>query len=60
MNRFLAGLFFCLGMIAHGLAAEPALKVGVFAVDASPAVGSPLAYDPTKEVTCRSAAGASS
>ncbi|HEU5116782.1 MAG TPA: hypothetical protein VFT74_08925 [Isosphaeraceae bacterium] len=30
-------------------AAEP-LKVGVFSVDASPPVGSPLAYDPTKEV----------
>src|SRR4051795_4246348 len=28
---------------------EP-LKVGVFAVDASPPVGSPLAYDPTKGV----------
>src|SRR5271154_6369590 len=27
------------------------LKVGVFAVDASPPVGSPLAYDPTKGVT---------
>ena len=37
-------------------AAEP-LKVGVFDVDASPPVGSPLAYDPTKEVvqplTCK-------
>ncbi len=30
-------------------AAEP-LRVGVFAVDASPPVGSPLAYDPTKGV----------
>ena len=29
----------------------PPLKVGVFAVDASPPVGSPLAYDPTKGVT---------
>jgi len=27
------------------------LRVGVFNVDASPPVGSPLAYDPTKEVT---------
>ncbi|MCA9067525.1 MAG: hypothetical protein KDA84_01285, partial [Planctomycetaceae bacterium] len=26
------------------------LRVGVFAVDASPPVGSPLAYDPTKAV----------
>ena len=31
--------------------AEPPLKVGVFAVDASPPAGSPLAYDPTKGVT---------
>ena len=29
--------------------AEP-LKVGVFAVDASPPIGSPLAYDPTEKV----------
>jgi len=36
--------------------AEP-LRVGTFSVDASPPVGSPMAYDPTKEVetplTCR-------
>lgn len=31
--------------------AEEPLKVGVFAVDASPPVGSPLAYDPNREVT---------
>jgi predicted amidohydrolase YtcJ len=31
------------------LAGEP-LKVGVFAADASPPVGSPMAYDPTNEV----------
>jgi hypothetical protein len=31
--------------------AELPLKVGAFAVDASPPVGSPLAYDPTKGVT---------
>jgi hypothetical protein len=30
--------------------ADVPLKVGVFAVDASPPVGSPLAYDPTKGV----------
>ncbi len=30
--------------------AEEPLKAGVFAVDASPPVGSPLAYDPTKGV----------
>ncbi|WP_165227809.1 hypothetical protein [Aquisphaera insulae] len=31
-------------------AGEPALKVGVFDVDASPAIGSPMAYNPTREV----------
>ena len=35
----------------------PAVRVGVFDVDASPPVGSPLAYDPTKEaetpLSCR-------
>lgn len=36
-------------MVRAGTAAEP-LKVGVFAVDASPPIGSPLAYDPTKGV----------
>jgi hypothetical protein len=30
--------------------AEPGLEVGVFTVDASPPLGSPLAYDPTKEI----------
>ncbi len=36
----------------RGVAAEDAdsVRVGIFDVDASPAVGSPLAYDPTKEV----------
>src|SRR5271166_3250579 len=36
-------------MLGRAPAAEP-LKVGVFAVDASPPIGSPLAYDPTKGV----------
>ncbi|MHC5537627.1 hypothetical protein ACYOEI_05285, partial [Singulisphaera rosea] len=36
-------------MVTNGTAAEP-LKVGVFAVDASPPIGSPLAYDPTRGV----------
>jgi hypothetical protein len=31
--------------------AEPPLKVGVFAVDASPPIGSPLTYDPCKGVS---------
>src|SRR5271165_1902771 len=35
--------------LGRARAAEP-LKVGVFAVDASPPIGSPLAYDPTKGV----------
>jgi hypothetical protein len=50
-------MFRTLGALALFLSALPSealagapLKVGVFAVDASPPVGSPLAYDPTKEV----------
>jgi len=31
--------------------ADQGLRVATFAVDASPAVGSPLAYDPTREIT---------
>jgi hypothetical protein len=31
--------------------ADGVLRVGVFAVDASPPIGSPMAYDPTKAVT---------
>ncbi len=38
------------GVVMETPAAEP-LRVGVFAVDASPPIGSPLAYDPTKEIT---------
>ncbi len=38
----------CCGVSA--IAAEP-LKVGFFDVDASPPIGSPLAYNPTIEVT---------
>src|SRR5271166_5953596 len=37
-------------MLGRAPAAEP-LQVGVFAVDASPPIGSPLAYDQTKGVT---------
>src|SRR5271166_3965890 len=36
-------------MLGRAPAAEP-LKVGVFSVDASPPIGSPLAYDPTRGV----------
>ncbi len=38
----------CLAM-TDASGAQP-LKVGVFAIDASPPVGSPLAYDPTKGI----------
>jgi len=37
-------------MLGRAHAGEP-LKVGVFAVDASPPIGSPLAYDPTRGVS---------
>lgn len=39
----------CVAM-SDGAAAEP-LRIATFDVDASPPIGSPLAYDPTKEVT---------
>jgi hypothetical protein len=51
MTRFVAPFVLLLAMIEGAAGAEAPLKVGVFAVDASPPVGSPLAYDPTKEVT---------
>src|SRR5262245_36691664 len=35
---------------SDGPAAEP-LRIAMFDVDASPPIGSPLAYDPTREVT---------
>ncbi len=48
LRLFLAGVVLILsGMPA---VAEP-LRVGVFQVDASPPIGSPMAYDLTKEVT---------
>jgi len=50
------GLLTLLLAAAAANGAEP-LRVGTFDVDASPPVGSPMAYDPTKEVetplTCR-------
>src|SRR5262245_2142752 len=36
--------------VSAGTAAEP-LRIAMFDVDASPPLGSPLAYDPTKAVT---------
>ncbi len=52
MNRWLVRLaaFLPLLALATPATAQQPLKVGVFAVDASPPVGSPLAYDPTKGV----------
>ncbi len=46
---FLFSVLFLAASLGTARAAEP-LKVGVFAVDASPPIGSPLAYDPTKGV----------
>ena len=37
--------------VTHCFAEDGELSVAMFSVDASPPVGSPLAYDPTKEVT---------
>ncbi|MDG3003540.1 hypothetical protein [Paludisphaera mucosa] len=53
MNRWSFGLVLATVSLlvstpAAAFASPPALKAGVFAVDATPAVGSPLAYDPTK------------
>jgi hypothetical protein len=42
------GLLVALGQPV--LAEEPLIRVGAFAVDASPPVGSPMAYNPTKAV----------
>jgi hypothetical protein len=51
MLRLLATALMVLAAAPGGALAEVPLKVGVFAVDASPPVGSPLAYDPTKGVS---------
>lgn len=50
MSRWLGVLAWLLVGMPAAAGADRPLKVGVFAVDASPPVGSPLAYDPTKEV----------
>ena len=52
MRRFVVSLAFLIAISGMGapLLAEGPLKAGFFAVDASPPVGSPLAYDPTKGV----------
>jgi hypothetical protein len=50
MKRFLAIIAGSFALAAGVARADAALRVGVFAVDASPPIGSPLAYDPTKGV----------
>jgi hypothetical protein len=50
MFRHLLWIVLFLAVTIGGASAAEPLKVGVFAVDASPPVGSPLAYDPTKGV----------
>src|SRR6187455_2550868 len=47
--RFALSVLFLLLAASINLAAEP-LRVGTFDIDASPPIGSPMAYDPTKEV----------
>jgi len=47
--RIILASIVLLGVVVDASAAAP-LKVGVYDVDASPPVGSPLAYDPTKGV----------
>lgn len=51
MPRTIALLAILLASASVSMAEDQPLKLGVFSVDASPSVGSPLAYDPTKEVT---------
>lgn len=50
MSRWIAVLAVVLSANHVEARADGPLKVGVFAVDASPPVGSPMAYDLTKEV----------
>src|SRR5262245_35369410 len=50
MDRGLGALALFLTVLQAETRADGPLRVGVFAVDASPPIGSPMAYDPTKEV----------
>src|SRR5262245_34333729 len=50
MDRGLGALALFLTVLQAETRADGPLKVGVFAVDASPPIGSPMAYEPTKEV----------
>lgn len=51
MRSFALALVVMALSVAAEVPAAEALRVGVFDVDASPAIGSPMAYDPTREVT---------
>jgi hypothetical protein len=51
MLRYMSMVVVLVALMPGEARAELPLKVGVFAVDASPPVGSPLAYDPTKGVS---------
>jgi hypothetical protein len=51
MTRWFCTIALVLVLATGEARAAEELKVGVFAVDASPPIGSPLAYDPTKGVT---------
>ncbi|MCR9292323.1 MAG: hypothetical protein NXI32_06360 [bacterium] len=48
LTVFLCGM---LGCLCFRPAGAEELQIGTFQVDASPAIGSPLAYDPTREIT---------
>ncbi len=50
ISRGIRNLALCAAVLGIEAKAVEPLKVGVFEVDASPPVGSPLAYDPTKRV----------
>jgi hypothetical protein len=51
MLRYMSMVVVLVAVAPGEARAELPLRVGAFAVDASPPVGSPLAYDPTKGVT---------
>ncbi|WP_206028709.1 hypothetical protein [Thalassoroseus pseudoceratinae] len=50
VGRFLIATIFCLSSVTIASAEVVPLRVGTFSVDASPPVGSPLAYDPCESV----------
>jgi hypothetical protein len=50
MRLIFAGIFAAMAIWSPPLVAADAVRIGYFEVDASPPVGSPLAYDPNREV----------